>query len=209
MASISIGSFVTGFHDAFSDSPVAIDCDTTIECKISLPANVAAQTGTITSSVVTLSGGHGLTTGDVVDVYWTGGIRYGCTTTVVSNEVTLAGGAGDTLPTGGDTVTVVEQVDTNINFDGDDMKVIAVIYRNDSDSDASAHIDFQDTSDASINELDLLHETSSGGMVRTQNVLNISGGDTNTFTGNRITHAAASHNSLYAADIFVKLGYDA
>jgi hypothetical protein len=216
-ANITIGAFVTGFRDAFSDAATAVACNTTIEAAIPLPACVAAQTnGELTTrtnnteGVITLATGHGIVNG-TVDIYWAAGRRFGVVVTRDGNLITLTdSGAGDNLPILNTTgITVVTQVAGNINFDGDDMKVVAIVYRNISDTTAKAHIDFQDADDASIEDLDLLHETASGGLVRTVNVFNISGGDTNVFTGNRVTHQGASHNSLYAATIFVKLGYDA
>jgi hypothetical protein len=215
-ANITIGAFVTGFRDAFSDAATAVACNTTIEAALTLPACVAAQTGgelttrtNNTEGVITLATGHGIVNG-TVDIYWATGRRYGVAATRDGNAITITGGAGDNLPDLNTTpIAVVTQVAGNVNFDGDDMKVIAVVYRNISDTAARAHIDFQDVGDASIEDLDLLHETASGGLVRTVNVLNITGGDTNTFTGNRVTHQGASHNSLYAATIYVKLGYDA
>lgn len=217
-ANITVGAFVTGFRDAFSDAATAVACDTTIETAITLPACVAAQTGgelttrtNNTDGVITLATGHGIvSSGDLVDIYWSGGRRFGVTAAVAGLEVTVSGGSGDNLPILNTTpIAVVTQVDTNINFDGDDMKVIAIVYRNVSDTTAEAHIDFQDVGSASVHDLDLVHETASGGLVRTVNVYNITGGDTNDFAGNRITEAFASHDSLYAGTIFVKLGYDA
>ena len=214
-ANISIGTFVTGFRDAFSDSAVAVPCDSTIEAKITLPANVAAQTGQLTTrtnndeGVITLSTGHGIVSG-TVDIYWAAGRRFGVTASREGNAITISGGTGDNLPSHEtEGMTVVQQVEANINFDGDDMKVIAVVYRNIADDDAKAHIDFQDAGDESIHDIDLTPETTSGGLVRTQNIFNITGGDTNEFEGNRVTQVFATHASLSAGEIYVKLGYDA
>jgi len=206
---------MTGFSDAFADDDSGVACDTVIESKTTLAALVAAQTGTMTNKsdgdtgMITLSTGHGITTGMICDVYFPAGVHYGGEATVSSNEVTIEGGTGVDLPANAVACTIVEQTAININFDGDDMRIIAVVYRNTEDTGAFAHTDFQDTSDNSIVAHTLKHETISGGLVRGTNLLNITGGDTNTFTGARITHCAASHDSTSAAYLYVYLGYNA
>jgi hypothetical protein len=215
MASIQIVTTVVGFSNAFSDQGTAVACDTKLENETDLTALVAAQTGTLTTrtddntGVATLSTGHGITTGMVCDVYWAAGVRYGMDATVSSNAITLDGGAGDVLPLQDVACTVVQQTEVNVNFDGDDALVIAVVYRNPNDTGAKAHVDFQDTGNASIQEIDLTHETVSGGLVRNVNLFNISAGDTNVFTGNRITHCAASHDSTSAGTLYIYVAYNA
>lgn len=58
---------------------------------------VATQTNT-THGVVTMAGGHGFATNNVVDLFWTDGGRHGMTATVSANTVTLDGGSGDSFP---------------------------------------------------------------------------------------------------------------
>jgi len=206
---------MTGFSEAFAEGDSGVDCDTVIESKTTLPALVAAQTGTMTNKTdgdtgdITLSTGHGITTGMICDVYFPAGVHYGGEATVSTNVITIEGGTGVDLPANAVACTVVQQTEINVNFDGDDMLMIAVVYRNTEDTAGKSHADFQDTGDNTIEALDLLHETVSGGLTRGSNLLNISGGDTNTFTGERITHCAASHDSTIAAYLYVYLGYNA
>lgn len=216
MARILLSTSVSGFGTNFADAQTAVDCDTVIESKTTMTALAAAQTGTLSTrtdddaGVASLSTGHGITTGMVCDVYWSGGVRYGMDATVSTNDVTLDGGAGDVLPAQSTAVTVVQQTEINLNFDGDDMLFIVVTYRNASDSTACAHVDFQDAGDASIQEIDLVVENAgSTGLVRNHNVFNISGGDSNVFTGNRVTHVAASHDSASTGYIYIYCGYNA
>lgn len=67
------------------------------------PAIGVAHSGILTTrtnntqGVITMSPGHGLTTGRV-DLFWAGGGRYGVTGTVAGDAVTLTVGAGDNLP---------------------------------------------------------------------------------------------------------------
>ncbi len=69
------------------------------------PTVTAAKPGTITAltdvdtATATLTAGHGVLTGDIVDVYWDAGSRVGVTVgTVVGDVVPLDGGTGDAFP---------------------------------------------------------------------------------------------------------------
>jgi len=186
--------------------------DSLVSVDVVLPALVAAQTnGALTTrtdndtGVVTLSTGHGIATSDVVDVYWSGGVRYGMTATVAGNLVTVDGGAGDNLPVLSTTITAVaKQVEMNpLDLDGDTAQVIAVVYRNASDTGANAHMDLQDSGAASIRAADLVHETTYGGL---DEFADIENGDTNNYTGNPITVGYFSHDSTEAASVFVRAG---
>lgn len=193
----------------FNDQSAAVDFESSLAFTKTVPAILAAQTGTLTTrtdddtGVATLSTGHGIETGDVVDVYFAAGVRYGMDATVATNAVTVDGGAGDALPTQDDAVTVVLQLDWEINFDGDDAQIIGVLYRNSSDTGAKGSLDLQDTDSASIEALDLVHETANGGL---DNITNISAGDTNVYAGNRITVGKITHDSLSAATAYVLVG---
>lgn len=194
---------------SFQDGAAAIDFTGIVAVEKELAALVAAQTGTLSArtdddaGVATLSTGHGILTGDVVDVYWDGGVRFGMTATVSTNDVSLDGGAGDNLPIQTTPVTVVEQTAIEVNFDGDTLEIIGIFYRNTADTGAKAHLDLQDAGDATIEEVDLVHEKANGGLNR---IWDIENGDTNVFSGNRITHGAASHDSLYAGTLYILAG---
>lgn len=197
---------------AFSSDAATVSFDAGVYQEIALPALNAAQTGTLTTrtdndtGVATLSTGHGIITSDVVDVYWSGGMRFGMDATVSTNDVTLDGGAGDNLPTTSTAVTVVKQTAIDpLNIDGDAGQFAAVVYLNPTVPAAKAHIDFQESDGTSVAELDLVTEKATGGL---SNVVDIAGGETNPYTGNPIAKAAASHNSTTAATILVYFGYD-
>lgn len=193
----------------FQDGAATVDFTGIVAVEKDLVALVAAQTGPLSTrtddntGVATLSAGHGILINDVVDVYWDGGIRFGMVATVSGNAVSLEGGAGDNLPAQDAAVTVVKQTPVEVNFDGDTLKVIGIFYRNTSDTGAKAHLDLQDAGDASIEEVDLVHEKANGGCSK---IWNIEGGDTNVFSGNRITHGAASHDSASAGTLFILAG---
>ena len=159
---------------------------------IALPVGKAGTLSTRTddnTGEATLSTGHGITDGMIVDVYWAAGCRYGMTVgTVATNVVPIDGGAGDNLPTESTAVVLTEQVIINTAIDGDASSLLAVSFEStDTASTAKASIDFQDSSDTSIEQLDLV--------VNQPQVFDLGAGGTNPFTGNPITHSHASNGS--------------
>jgi hypothetical protein len=196
---------------SFNDQSAAVSFESPLAFTKALPALVAAQCdGELTgrtdddTGIVTLSTGHGIETSDVVDVYWAGGVRYGMTATVSDNAVTVDGGSGDALPVLTTTITAVaEQIDWEINFDGDDAQIIGVLYRNPDDTGAKAHLDLQDSGPVTIEELDLVHETANGGL---DHITNIAAGDTNIYSGNRIVAGKVTHDSQQAGTVYCCVG---
>lgn len=147
---------------------------------------------------------HGVANASTVDVYWAGGIRYGCDAEVASANIKITNGTGDSLPANGvNTIAVVEQIDWEMDFDGDDAQIIGVFYRNPNDTGAKGHVDFQDDGDAQVNEVDLVHETANGGC---DQIINISAGDSNDYTGNAVAASKVSHDSLNAATAYCLVG---
>lgn len=72
----------------------------------------AAKVGSLTTrtdndtGVLTMNAGHGILTGDRLDVYWDGGSRYGMVVgTVAGNSVPIDLGSGDNLPIAGSAIT--------------------------------------------------------------------------------------------------------
>ena len=84
----------------------------------------AGKAGTLTTrtdndtGVATLGTGHGIITGDKVDVYWSTGIRRGMDATVATNAVTIDGGAGDNLPSGATALVVCKQTVLDVDITG-------------------------------------------------------------------------------------------
>jgi len=134
----------------------------------------------------------------VVDVYWAGGVQYGCTVgTVVGSDVPISGGSGDVLPIATTALTVCEQVTAKMAIDGDNIQMIGV---ESFDSDASsitdaAHIQFRDSASAEIAEIDLV--------ANAMQIWDIAGGDSNIFTGNDIATAKLSNGGTTAKTIKV------
>ncbi len=120
--------------------------------EIPLPAGTAGTLTTRTdddTGVATLEAGHGLSTSDVVDVYWSGGMRYGMTATVAGNAITVDLGAGDNLPAEDTAMVVTLQVQITADIDGDEVQLIVA------GCDQRCHLDFQDSGTASLAAVDI------------------------------------------------------
>lgn len=95
----------------------------TAESKLSSSAVLpAAKTGTLSTrtdnntGILTMAAGHGITTGQRLDLYWAGGSRRGMVVgTVATNSVPIDLGAGDNLPVL--TTAITAQVPTAFAFD--------------------------------------------------------------------------------------------
>lgn len=120
--------------------------------EVTLPVGNAGTLSTRTDAntgVATLSGGHTITTSDIVDVYWSTGVRYGMTATVATNAVTVDGGSGDDLPSQGVAVVVTEQVTINADFDGDDAVLIVA------QSNRRANLAFQEEDGTAVAAIEI------------------------------------------------------
>ncbi len=204
-----VWSFLFPGYPFNSDGTNNVSHVSSLAVEKAIPAILAAQTGTLDTRVdvdtgtAGLSAGHGIETLDVVDVYFAAGVRYGMIATVTVNDVVIDGGAGDDLPNQSDPVTVVKQTPIEVNFDGDDAQIVGIFYRNPNDTGALASLDLLDVGDVSIAALDLVHEKANGA---DSGITDIANGDTNIYTGNRITQGQASHDSLFAATLYILVG---
>lgn len=89
------------------------------------------------AGVATLSTGHGILTGDKVDVYWNGGVQYNCAATVSGNAVTLASGLGDNLPNQNTSVVVCKRTVISTSFNGDLIELLGAV------ASVAGHVHFQ------------------------------------------------------------------
>jgi hypothetical protein len=142
------------------------------------PGKLTARTDNDTG-VVTLAAGHGIQTGNVVDVFWAGGVRHGMSATVDGNAVTLDVGTGDDLPAQDADLVVTPQVAINATIDGDAAAAVVA------SCTKRAHLDLRDAANATIKALNL-------GARQPWAWWADSGAD-NPLTGNVITNAKASN----------------
>ena len=105
----------------------------------------------------------------------------------------MDGGTGTDFPASADaTVVVCKQVSIATAVDGDAISILALSLEYvDPNSTAVGHIDMQDVGAATIEEIDLA--------ANAPQVWDITGGATNSFSGNVITVSKASHNNTSAA----------
>jgi len=159
---------------------------------ITLAAGKAGTLSTRTddnTGTLTLGGGHGITTGMIVDLYWTGGMRYDVTVgTVSGNSVPFDLGAGDNLPIATTAIVCAPRTLINAAIDGDALAVLAVeVGYTLPNSTGKGHVEFQDAADDTIAELDLV--------ANSPQVFDVTGTGTNPFTGDPITKIYASNGS--------------
>lgn len=183
--------------------------DSILDFVIPLPAGKAGDLTTRTSDTVgTLtmdSGSHGITTGAIIDIYWTGGVRYGVTVgTVSGTSVPFSLGSGDNLPADESPIVATVQVTFQCPVDGDEVEIFAAVLSCPGDASAVGHLQLQDTGDAEIAEFDLVEVSDATGLA---NAYDITGGDTNPLTGNPITQGLASNgSSTAAATLYLTVG---
>lgn len=110
-------SFINALTYAGLSFPTSVTVSSALAIPLSVSLSVAA-TGTLTTrtdnttGTLTMAGGHGITTGARLDLYWTGGSRRGITVGTVSvNSVPFSAGAGDNLPVA--TTAITAQVPTS------------------------------------------------------------------------------------------------
>lgn len=99
------------------------------------PTVLAAQLGTLTTrgsdtaGTITMdSASHGITTGQQIDLYWTGGKRYRVTVgTVSSTAVPITAGSGDNLPVLNTEDLLVAPISVApFNVDGDEVDLLVL-----------------------------------------------------------------------------------
>ena len=146
------------------------------------------DTGVITAA------GHALQVGDKVNVYWSGGRRYGMTVSAVAgNDVTVGTGAGevgsgDVFPAQSTAVVITKQVQINSQIDGDAIQIIGIMAQSaDPNSTTKVNVDMQDSGNASIEVLDLT--------ANQPVITDVAGGATNIYTGNVIEKTLAANGS--------------
>ena len=180
-------------------SAVTRTADGQIGHEVQLPAGQAGTLTTRTSDTqgaATLADGHTIATGDVVDVYWPGGVRYGVTVgTVSGTSVPLTdSGDGDVYPTQGTAIIIAPVVRVNTDFDGDDVEMIAAW------CSRRAHVNFIDGATVSLEAIAL---------VSNEVWWWVSGQDVaNPLTGDAVDEVFVSNGSTDAATFRLAVLYD-
>lgn len=157
------------------------------------PSIPAAKVGQLTTrtddntGTLTMAASHGITDGQILDVYWSGGARYGMTVGTVSvNSVPIDGGAGDNLPVNLTAITAMVVVEYPFAIEGDDAIQISV------KSAAKGRIAFMDDMDAIIQQYEF---DAAGGQNWSAEL------GTNPLAGETVANVWFSHASSAAAQL--------
>ena len=172
-----------------------------LESSINIVAASApgGKTGTLTTrtdndtGTLTMVSGHGLTTGDKVDIFWAGGSRYNVTVgTVSGNSVPIDVGSGTNLPSTSTAVVVCKPQQFSCQVDGD--LVVAVGFG----STNKIIVTFFDASNAV-----LLSKEVVAGQIWSWDENTV---DTNPFAGMAVSYVKLSNGGTAAADIKLAFG---
>lgn len=195
--SIVITTKMRVLGESYSDS-VEISADNAIR---TIKEDVAAaKTGVLTTRTddntgsLTMTGGHGITTGARLDVYWVVGTtqyaRRGMTVgTVATNVVPIDGGAGDVLPAADTAIRAMVPTSETVTLTGNNVQAI-VVYCSE-----PALVVFTDDSDV---ELGAFHVKGNG----YAESWNSDSGVTNPLSGDTVSKIYFSHgDSTGTADV--------
>ena len=181
---------ITAAGVAIQPQPINVQADHPKAWEI--PDIPLGKAGTLTTrtdndtGTVTLGAGHGFTTGDKVDVYWDGGLRYGMDATVAGNDVAVDTGAGDNLPPQDEPVVVSKQVQISAAFVGDQVELYAAMLDS-LDQNAYGHAAFHAANDAEIHDVTLQRQR--------PDVANVQDGAINPFAATTVAYVMVSNAS--------------
>ncbi len=127
MPSVTISKTVNVSANAYAAAPATETASTLTE--IQSTALAVAKIGQLTTrgsntaGTLTMTTGHGFTTGVRLDIYWVGGVRRGVTVGTVSvDSVPFTLGAGDNLPDNLTAVVAMIPAAYVLTFTGDNCK---------------------------------------------------------------------------------------
>lgn len=156
------------------------------------PSVPAAKAGTLTTrtdnntGTFTMASGHGFSTNDLIDLYWSGGKRHGMTATVTGDSVVLDGGTGDNLPIATTAITASKPTVVAFAVDGDDLTLLL------GSADVEGYIGLWDdtATPVHVDTMDIGNGTS--------DIWTASQGETNPVAGHILTLAKFSHGETSA-----------
>ena len=196
MASMTFQRSTTVAGKAFRHSRT-VEGDNRIESSKSYPA---AKTGILTTrtdndtGTITGQSGHEVTTGAILDVYWSGGCRRGMTVgTVSGTSIPIDGGSGDNLPAQDVAVTLmVPLVETSgWAFAGNDLSAMMA------NCPAPFVVVFLSSGEAELGAI--VFSRSGGGTYSFYNATDETTSLTNILSGDTVAKVRASHGDATAA----------
>jgi hypothetical protein len=115
---------------------------------LDMPAGIAGTITTRTDAdtgVLTVSSGHGITTSDIVSVFWADGTAHNFTVSATtSTTITIDAGDGDDLPVVTTAIVVSKQQPFDLLLDGDSLVMMVIKCAN------RAMVDFRSSAPASL-----------------------------------------------------------
>lgn len=131
----TVGLVTVNFNTSVSVGTINSQENVVVKANGSAYANPSVPTGiagtlttmsTSTTGSLTMPAGHGITTGQRIDIYWTGGSCYGAVVgTVATNVVPIASVSGGTaLPASGTAVVVGIVVSAPFELVGDNVQAL-------------------------------------------------------------------------------------
>lgn len=178
------------------NTPISESGDHPNTYELSIPA---AESGTLSTrtgdgaGVLTVTA-HSISASDIIDIYWSGGARYGVTVdSVDANTITFddtPAASGDVLPAQGTAITVDEQITVNTQIDGDAVQMFGI------HSTQKGQCTFKDSGAATIKQYKLE-------VANAVEVWYKSSAITNPLTGNPITNAKVSNGATTAATMTI------
>jgi len=130
-----------------------------ISQEVALPkadkGTLSTRTSDTAGTLTMADAGHGISTGDKIDIFWyaSGVLKcgYGATVgTVAGTSVPFTAASGDVLPALDSAVTADVIVEVNTDFDGDDLALILL------SSSRDGHFNFVDSTPTSLEQRKLL-----------------------------------------------------
>ncbi len=197
MATVTHAQSISGGGITIQAMPVTRTNSGTIALEDTLNTAKAGTLSTRTDNntgTLTLGSGHGITDGQIIDVFWSGGVQRTVTVgTVSGTSVPIDGGIGDNLPTATTAITACVQKAINLSIDGDNADILAVVLETvDKTLRTAANVQFLDSAADVIAEIDLV--------ANVPQVWDIEGGSANPFTGDPITNLKASQASTSTSE---------
>lgn len=199
MATITHAQSISGGGVTIQTMPVTRTNSGSIALEDTLSA---AKSGALTTrsddntGTLTMADGHGFTDGQIIDVYWSGGVQRNVVIgTVATNSVPIDSGVGDNLPADETAITAVVQKSINLAIDGDETDILAVVLETvDKTIRTAANVQFRDAAADIIAEIDLV--------ANVPQVWDIAGGSANPFAGDPITNLKATQANVTTTETY-------
>jgi len=144
---------------------------------------------------LTMNTGHGITTGQKLDVYWAGGRRMGLTVgTVATNDVPVSGGTGDALPASATALKAMVPVVKDLpSVDGDGLLHVSL------KTPKTGHISLLKADDTVVLDKVLVPPGANNSVYE----WHAGNGDTNPLAGATLTQAVFSHGEIAGIEMSV------